>query len=154
MPWPPSQTMHQSTLPTLSLQLHFLYIFLLTSFPRQFSHWNFLTMHHFILLSTFRKYVLTTSLLDVFHLRSPFSCPHALLSSPTVSLGLTHKAGTFPNVPISSRTAYSSTLKVEAAHSSEAWVNFWKTTRCQYQDTIILTVTAVRTWHIIKHTDS
>jgi hypothetical protein len=35
----------------------------------------FLTMHHFISPSTFRKYVLTTSLLDVFHLRSLFSFP-------------------------------------------------------------------------------
>ena len=106
------------------IELHFLNILLLTSFPRQFSPWNFLTMHHFISPSTFRKYVLTTSLLDVFHLHSPFSCPHPLLSSPTVSLGLAHKAGTFPHVPISSRTTYSSTLKMEAARSSEAWVNF------------------------------
>ena len=136
------------------LELHFLHIFLLTSFPRQFSRWNFLKMHHFISPSTFRKYVLTTSLLDVFHLRSPFICPHPLLSSPTVSLGLAHKAGTFPHVPISSRTAYYSTLKMEAAHSSQAWVNFWKTTRCHYQDTTIPTVTAVRAWHVIKRNDS
>jgi hypothetical protein len=113
-----------SPTPPLPLELHFLNLFLLASFPRQLSRWNFLTMHHFISPSTFRKYVLTTSLLDVFHLRSPFSCPHSLLSSPTVSLGLAHKAGTFPRVPTSSRTAYTSTLKMEAAHSSEAWVKF------------------------------